>query len=86
MGEAIPTQQKLRVLADWLQVRSDWLRYGDDGTKLRPYVSTGGISAADSRTFSDLRRLEPNSRKMIDEVIKIVLKAEIKHSETDGEK
>lgn len=84
MGEAIPVQQKLRVLAGWLQVRNDWLRYGDDGTKLSPYISNGGISAADSRTLSDLRRLDPRSRKMIDEVIKIVLKAQMNHGDTDG--
>ena len=28
-GEAIPAQDKLRVLATWLGVATDWLRYGD---------------------------------------------------------
>lgn len=28
-GEAIPAQDKLRVLAAWLGVAADWLRYGD---------------------------------------------------------
>ncbi|MBK9324865.1 MAG: hypothetical protein IPN00_00510 [Hydrogenophilales bacterium] len=29
-GEAIPSQDKLRILADWLGVASDWLRYGNE--------------------------------------------------------
>ena len=29
-GEAIPAQDKLRILADWLGVASDWLRYGEE--------------------------------------------------------
>lgn len=30
MGEAIPTQDRLQVLADWLSVSPSWLRYGED--------------------------------------------------------
>jgi transcriptional regulator with XRE-family HTH domain len=29
LGEAIPSQDKLRVLAQWLGVANDWLRFGD---------------------------------------------------------
>jgi transcriptional regulator with XRE-family HTH domain len=29
LGEAIPGQDKLRVLAQWLGVRIDWLRFGE---------------------------------------------------------
>jgi len=30
MGESIPTQDKLRLLAAWLGVSTEWLRFGDD--------------------------------------------------------
>ena len=30
VGEAIPTQEKLRTLADWLGVPADWLRFGGE--------------------------------------------------------
>ncbi|MDZ4255089.1 MAG: hypothetical protein U1A72_21165 [Sulfuritalea sp.] len=30
-GEALPAQDKLRVLAEWLAVTPEWLRFGDSG-------------------------------------------------------
>jgi transcriptional regulator with XRE-family HTH domain len=32
VGAAIPTQEKLRALAQWLGVSAEWLRYGTMGT------------------------------------------------------
>lgn len=29
IGEAIPTQEKLRLLSDWLGVSAEWLRFGE---------------------------------------------------------
>ena len=31
MGEAIPTQDRITILADWLNVSPSWLRFGEDG-------------------------------------------------------
>lgn len=31
MGEAIPTQDRIQVLAEWLNVSASWLRFGEDG-------------------------------------------------------
>jgi hypothetical protein len=30
MGQAIPTQQRIRVLSAWLKVESNWLRFGEN--------------------------------------------------------
>ena len=30
MGEAIPTQDRIRMLPDWLNVSPSWLRFGED--------------------------------------------------------
>lgn len=30
LGDVIPTQDKLQVLAEWLQVDPHWLRFGED--------------------------------------------------------
>jgi hypothetical protein len=31
MGEAIPTQDRIQVLAEWLNVSASWLRFGEEG-------------------------------------------------------
>jgi hypothetical protein len=31
LGEAIPTQERIKVLAAWLHVSPAWLRFGDAG-------------------------------------------------------
>lgn len=29
-GEAIPTQERIKILADWLNVTASWLRFGEE--------------------------------------------------------
>lgn len=38
MGEAIPTQEKIRVLADMLNVKIEWLRFGSGSGKQKTKV------------------------------------------------
>lgn len=33
-GDAIPSQEKLRVLAVWLKVSAEWLRFGEEGLQV----------------------------------------------------
>ena len=49
VGEAIPTQDKLRALANWLGVSVDWLRFGGIKPALtNPQISCGQGSPQDS--------------------------------------
>lgn len=43
VGEAIPTQDKMRALANWLGVSVDWLRFGEASES-----GSGSVSAAAS--------------------------------------
>src|SRR3569623_3023484 len=43
VGEAIPTQEKLRALAQWLGVPAEWLRFG--GTETHALVGAPGKQA-----------------------------------------
>jgi transcriptional regulator with XRE-family HTH domain len=54
LAKAIPTQDKLRVLADWLQVSPDELRFGQ---------KVGAIKAAE--VMSDLKSLNMSDREML---------------------
>ncbi len=40
LGKAMPTQDKLRVLADWLQVSPDELRFGRSGEAVKAAEAT----------------------------------------------
>jgi hypothetical protein len=47
VGEAIPTQDKLRILARWLDVSVDWLRFGDTNNQ-SVNVATDDVSITQS--------------------------------------
>ena len=49
VGDAIPTQDKLRALANWLSVSVEWLRFGVSERSVRSNViSTAGSSPQDN--------------------------------------
>lgn len=43
-GEAIPTQDKIHILARWIGVSPQWLRFGEAGD---PLDETMGLDARD---------------------------------------
>ena len=55
MGEAIPTQDRLQVLADWLSVSPSWLRFGEDDIDGKK--NTRDMSAQEWRLVQGFRRL-----------------------------
>ena len=53
MGKSLPTQEKLRTLADWLGVSVAWLRFGDDlGVQ-----TADGLSAQEQALFTEYNKL-----------------------------
>ena len=75
-GEAIPSQEKLRVLAKWLQVPAGWLRYGNSELNVEPYNSAETQSPADFRTLVTIRSLQPGHRVIVQELIMMLTKIE----------
>jgi len=72
MGEAIPTQDKVRVLAEWLTVPAEWLRFGGyESTDGKP-ASTANIEPAYSRLIADVQRLDPAQRTLVFEFVRMV--------------
>ncbi|WP_300558369.1 hypothetical protein [Limnohabitans sp. Rim8] len=72
LGKAIPTQDKLRVLADWLQVSPDELRFGrTGGAVMAAEASTdpATLSMADREMLSRYLGLDVNDRKTVREVV-----------------
>jgi len=72
LGKSIPTQDKLRVLSDWLQVSPDELRFG------RPLGQTkasegdslfGSLNLADREMLSRYLALSITERKIVRDVV-----------------
>lgn len=57
VGEAIPTQEKLRLLSDWLNVSTEWLRFGDGQQTLHDPETTENISVVNRVEKAILKNL-----------------------------
>lgn len=72
-GEAIPTQDKLVALAQWLGVKADWLRY--DGEVSPSELSPQQFSGEELRMLRDYQRLGSERKRMVDEIVQILLRS-----------
>lgn len=78
VGEAIPTQEKLRALAQWLGVAAEWLRFG--ATEQNPENSVSGaarrIKPKDLAILESLQRLDDKNRHIVQTVIRLLLQSD----------
>jgi transcriptional regulator with XRE-family HTH domain len=77
VGEAIPTQEKLRTLAQWLGVPADWLRFG--GSELGATTADSPqmlarFESADVKLIADLQRLDDHHRQVVREFIRMLVR------------
>jgi hypothetical protein len=77
VGEAIPTQEKLRMIAQWLGVPAEWLRFG--GPEQAPEGGEGGAAnarfeSADVKLIADLQRLDEHHRQLAREFIRMLVR------------
>jgi transcriptional regulator with XRE-family HTH domain len=79
VGEAIPTQDKMRALAEWLVVPVDWLRFGHDAARPDVPIPVGSPSSGDLKLLADLQLLDEAHRQIVREVVRLL----IRHSRED---
>lgn len=78
VGEAIPTQEKLRTLANWLGVPAEWLRFG--GSEIGAPSSdpsqapAARFESADVKLVADLQRLDDQHRQIAREFIRMLVR------------
>jgi len=79
VGEAIPTQEKLRALAQWLGVSAEWLRFGASGQTMAQYVTEMGVTLRprDHATIALLHRLDDKHRHIADTMIRLLADASL---------
>ena len=63
MGEAIPTQDRIQVLAEWLNVSASWLRFGEDG--IDGNKKTKDMTAQEWRLVEGFRLLTEKQRAAV---------------------
>jgi hypothetical protein len=74
VGEAIPTQDKMRTLAEWLLVPIDWLRFGNESIELGKPNSATGTDAIDTSLMADFLMLDEHHRQIAREMLRILIK------------
>lgn len=83
VAQAIPTQDKLRVLASWLDVPADWLRFGTviEPSPISTQTHTTEVVALLARMtrdevslVEDLHVLEHDERHIVREMVLLFLK------------
>lgn len=78
VGEAIPTQEKLRMIAQWLGVPAEWLRFGGPECPAPASEAVNGMArfeSADVKLISDLQRLDEHHRHIAREFIRMLVRA-----------
>lgn len=77
VGEAIPTQEKLRMIAQWLGVPAEWLRFGGGDTAPPHGEASNGLArfeSADVKLIADLQRLDEHHRHIAREFIRMLVR------------
>lgn len=76
VGEAIPTQEKLRVLAQWLDVRVDWLRYGgENATTSNTQQAYSQFGKQDREILENIRKLDSAHQEIVLTLIQSLIRA-----------
>jgi len=75
VGEAIPTQDKMRTLAEWLHVPIEWLRFGGDENGSGTSTASPVFHSSELKMISDLQLLDDHHQMMVREFIRILLHA-----------
>jgi transcriptional regulator with XRE-family HTH domain len=82
MGQAMPTMDKLAVLANLLNTSQDWLRFGDlslENSDTRSYASPLGITQRlardDEKSFAqDFKLLNASNKRVMAAMMEVLLK------------
>lgn len=76
VGEAIPTQEKLRTLAQWLGVPAEWLRFGgaDGMADGAGAIMPARFESADVKLITDLQRLDMHHQAIAREFIRLLVR------------
>lgn len=76
MGESIPTQDKLRLLAAWLGVSAEWLRFGEGAGKNVAQSERAYYNSPDIELIGNISQLNAEHKQVVREVVLTLLRLE----------
>ena len=86
VGESIPTQDKLRILAQWLGVTAEWLRFGDTEhagpADSRTATRAPGITSEEGKLLAELMALDPYHRRLAHDFVSMLASKAIQDGAT----
>lgn len=68
LGKAIPNQDKLLILSIWLNVSSQWLRFGEQ-TEQEHCASLDSFTAEDLELIAKIQTLSPKQKQILHSLI-----------------
>ncbi len=76
-GEALPTQEKVLILARWLNVHASWLRFGDaeNGMYQLGNIGEQALTSEQLVLINDVISLPPSSQVIIRDMVDSFLRA-----------
>jgi hypothetical protein len=74
MGEAIPTQDKMRTLSEWLLVPIEWLRFGGEERRLTSSETEAGFKSVDLKLIADMQLLDEDHKQIVREFVRVLIK------------
>ena len=75
LGEAIPSQARLQILANWLGINSAWLRFGDAGNSMES-GQFNQLEPLDRQLATDIFLLSPSNRRIFRATVESMLREE----------
>lgn len=74
MGDAIPTHERLLILANWLGVHASWLLYGDAENGMFPGRPAPAVLETDELMLvRDFKRLSPAGQQVLRGILNVLM-------------
>lgn len=75
MGEAIPTQDKMRTLSEWLLVPIEWLRFGGEERRSMSLEGENNLKSVDLKLIADMQLLDEDHKQIVREFVRVLIRA-----------
>jgi transcriptional regulator with XRE-family HTH domain len=71
LGEAIPTQERIQIIAHWLNVNAAWLRFGDaeNSQYIVKNLEEGKLTSEQIMLINDIISLPPAAQLILRDVV-----------------